>query len=353
MKERDLSLDAVKGFAIILVFLGHCLVWNNLSGTDPYLYDAIKSVQMPLFMMVSGYLAGMGKKQDHFLELCKVIGKRAVAYLLPFFVWPILLHPRHPFAEIKGILWQLDKGLWFFMTLFIVMVVTLVSHFIATKMTGQGEKSSGKRELMSFVVFGVVLLVFYAGFFIQSRSGFTFLSPSLTLSYLPYYAVGYVWTAYVKRLNLWKVADKVTWILWALAFLLFLFLVIGEDLQKMEGMTDLILQMCAGFLGCFVCFYGIYQIKNGKIRTALAKIGTITLELYIFQYAMHALFVKVRGLGDTQYSLYCLKGVMTVLVTFLIMCIVSAAGVWIIRRIPLLDALLFGHVNRLKKKHHE
>ena len=108
-KERDRSLDAVKGFAMLLVFLGHCLVWNNLSANDPYVYDFIKAVQMPLFMIVSGYLAGLGMKKRTFAETAGLIGKRAVSYLLPFFVWPMLLHPAHPLREIAGILWQFDK----------------------------------------------------------------------------------------------------------------------------------------------------------------------------------------------------------------------------------------------------
>lgn len=59
-KERDSSLDAVKGFTILIVMLGHVLVLNKIN--DPILYDWIKAVQMPLFMMVSGYLCGLSSK---------------------------------------------------------------------------------------------------------------------------------------------------------------------------------------------------------------------------------------------------------------------------------------------------
>ena len=45
MKERNESLDCLKGIAILLVMAGH--VHNHM--TDPYLYDNIKSLQMPLF----------------------------------------------------------------------------------------------------------------------------------------------------------------------------------------------------------------------------------------------------------------------------------------------------------------
>ena len=60
MKERNESLDCLKGIAILLVMFGHVQVHNYM--TDPYLYDVIKSIQMPLFFLVSGYLAGKGTK---------------------------------------------------------------------------------------------------------------------------------------------------------------------------------------------------------------------------------------------------------------------------------------------------
>ena len=60
MKERNESLDCLKGIAILLVMFGHVQVHNQM--TDPYLYDVIKSLQMPLFFLISGYLAGSGTK---------------------------------------------------------------------------------------------------------------------------------------------------------------------------------------------------------------------------------------------------------------------------------------------------
>ena len=61
MKERNESLDCLKGIAILLVMFGHVQVHNCVL-TDPYLYDVIKSIQMPMFFLISGYLAGTGKK---------------------------------------------------------------------------------------------------------------------------------------------------------------------------------------------------------------------------------------------------------------------------------------------------
>lgn len=348
MKKRDASLDAVKGFAILLVFFGHCLVWNNMSDTDPYVYDFIKSVQMPLFMMVSGYLAGMGFRRRSLSETGRLLAKRAAAYLIPFFIWPLLLNPGHPAAQLKEILFWPDRGLWFLLTLFLVTAVTLVSQWLAFLLTGRSKRFPQAAQFLVFVLF---VAFFYGLFFVQGRTAFTLLGPSFVLSYFPFYVVGYVWTAYVQRFSLWKASKRLTWALWFVAAFIFAALIFLFDLQRADSMGALFLQMFAGMIGCFVCFYGIYHIKNGKVTNFLAKIGTITLELYIFQYAMHAAFVRLRGLGDTQYSLYCVEGVVTALATFALMWAVSIPAVFLIRHLPLLDALLFGHVGILKKQH--
>ena len=222
MATRDESLDAVKGFAIILVFLGHCLVWNNMAATDPYIYDFIKSVQMPLFMAVSGYLAGMGSKKRSTLELLLLIKKRAVSYLVPFFIWPVLLHPTHPIREIKGILWQPDKGLWFLLTLFVVTCVTLIARQIA-----------GLFKKVEWLIFIICVMLFYLLFFIQGRNGFTLFGPSLTLSYMPYYVVCYFLTAYILPAAKYKPKRKQLSFLWAASGCVFIAFIVLFDLQRM------------------------------------------------------------------------------------------------------------------------
>ena len=108
MKERNESLDCLKGIAILLVMFGHVQVHNHM--TDPYLYDVIKSIQMPMFFLISGYLAGTGKKITNLEQYRKKIGRRAVAYLLPFFSWLVVQHmcPRHYVQSCFS--WTMDYG---------------------------------------------------------------------------------------------------------------------------------------------------------------------------------------------------------------------------------------------------
>ena len=134
LKERNLSVDAVKGLAIVLVTIGHVFVHNHME--DPYVYDFIKAVQMPLFIIVSGYLCGQGRKIKDLKSYGKVMGKRAIAYLVPFFSWLTVMHLYELEVAYKTILFQLDYGLWFLAVLFILTFFvytalkdTLLLHF--------------------------------------------------------------------------------------------------------------------------------------------------------------------------------------------------------------------------------
>lgn len=63
MQHRIDWIDALKGFAILSVVVGHCVTDSISSQTFPeyaallqMMYDAIYSFHMPLFFMISGYV---------------------------------------------------------------------------------------------------------------------------------------------------------------------------------------------------------------------------------------------------------------------------------------------------------
>ena len=188
MKERNESLDCLKGIAILLVMAGHVQVHNHM--TDPYLYDIIKSLQMPLFFLISGYLAGAGTKIQDFRQYQNRMKKRAVSYLLPFFSWLILQHITYVPRAFRTVLFQLDYGLWFLMTLFLFTWMSCTAQLIHAKT---------KKEWCFWLAFlgssGLVLFAYLANV--------TFLSPSILIIYLPYYISAYFCGMHPEFLKKW------------------------------------------------------------------------------------------------------------------------------------------------------
>ena len=346
-KARDTSLDAVKGFAIVLVMLGHCIVKNNMVDPvkDPYVYDVIKAIEMPLFIMISGYLAGCSNKKASFREAACTIRKRAVSYLVPFFVWvfisDLISGSFAPLSVLKDVLFHLDWGLWFLMTLFLLTVLVLFAECFP-----------------KFWQSGLFLMIAYLLFFLQGRTGNTFLSPHLTVRYMPYYLIGFLVSRYLLPMkntgNKWAVlltGKKVLWTLWAVSLLGFVWLIVRYDMVTVHSALELLCQMVASLLGSYVCFFGIYQFYEsrkvpenyaGNVQLAkppfLAQIGLYTLEIYV----LHFRFVTMLGFYKKGYCLYSLKGIGVVLASFLVMSVLTWLIIVLVKKVPLLNFLLFG-----------
>ena len=164
---RSQTIDALKGIAILIVMVGHVLSWNHME--DGYLYDAIKVLQMPLFMIVSGYLCGIGRRAGSLKDYWKILGRRGLSYLVPFFFWIILKHPLHPISGIRETLFQLDKGLWFLMTLFLLNLMVYTAQLAGAR--------AGTHKIP---VFWMVYLGLAAFVVLETLLGWEFLSPGLT-----------------------------------------------------------------------------------------------------------------------------------------------------------------------------
>ncbi|MCM1160343.1 MAG: acyltransferase [Roseburia sp.] len=346
-RTRDSSLDAVKGFAIVLVMLGHCIVKNDMVDPvkDPYVYDVIKAIEMPLFMMISGYLAGLSKRRASLKEAAYTIRKRAVSYLVPFFVWLFLSNlfsgKPAPIQALKDVLFHLDWGLWFLMTLFLITVLVLLAECFPKAWQS-----------------AVFLLAAYVLFFLQSRTGNSFLSPHLTVRYMPYYMAGFLVSRYLLPLkkdgNKWLLllmGQKTLWGLWAISLAGFIWLIVRYDMVTVHSTKELLCQMIASLLGSYVCFFGIYRFyearkvpenfaKNVQLLKSpfLAQVGLYTLEIYV----LHFRFVRMLGFYKRGYSLYSLEGIGVVLASFLVMSVLTWLIIALVKKVPFLDFLLFG-----------
>lgn len=131
-KKRDISIDSIRGVAIILVVIGH--VCQRVEGTEPnLLHIIIQTIQMPLFMFLSGFCAFysiQNMKCSNFLE------KKAKGLLLPYIVWVILLWLSNGILaygefDLKQLMLDfLNSGFWFLRILFYINLLLVVNYFI-------------------------------------------------------------------------------------------------------------------------------------------------------------------------------------------------------------------------------
>jgi len=310
--ERNESLDCLKGIAIFLVMFGHVQVHNQM--TDPYLYDVIKSLQMPLFFLISGYLAGTGTKIQSCEQYRERVRKRAVSYLLPFFSWLVVQHITFVPLAIKTVLFQLDYGLWFLPVLFLFTWMAYTAQLV--------QAMTKKKWTFRFVILGDGILILGA-----YLAGVTLLSPSLLIVYFPFY-IG----AYFYGLHSDIIQKKIPYKLQRTAAygggILLLIMAAALDLVTVTGMTMLAVQMLASLLGCMAVIRLVCDWKGTRIKSGLAFMGRYTLEIYVIHYQ----FDRVLNPHRMLYFLYA----------FAVMSMITVVLIWTINRIPLFRFLLFG-----------
>lgn len=147
-KSRELLPDVLRGFAILLVVLGHCIQEGSgeqYSAQALYFYDKlyqfIYSFHMPLFMMVSGYLSWSSmKRAKTWQDRWQLLKRRAVALLVPIFLWTLvdcvrtmMIHSINGLEQPQNLLfWYVNSALnnlWFLWAVFWCFLVTFIMHY--------------------------------------------------------------------------------------------------------------------------------------------------------------------------------------------------------------------------------
>lgn len=135
VKNRDVGLDIARGFAMILVVFGHALVGalgaGLISDNTERVLTAIYAVHMPLFFMISGYLA------PRLINLpTDVFAARFWSRLVwPYLLWSLVLMSVHFLMRaytntaMTGfhpltILWKPPAVMWFLYYLGFAILIT-------------------------------------------------------------------------------------------------------------------------------------------------------------------------------------------------------------------------------------
>lgn len=125
--SRNKTYDYMKAFAIFLVVMDHTITLSD--GIDNGFRVFIYSVHMPLFFIVSGFLAS--KFHQSYSEWLRFY-KKKVRLLIPFFVFTLgdclLLH-----RSFDGYLGWNKYGLWFLWALFLFFTIYSITQALIIK----------------------------------------------------------------------------------------------------------------------------------------------------------------------------------------------------------------------------
>lgn len=211
MTSRNMVLDVARGLAIITVPIQHVMVKMVPDFQSNLFYNFVTSWSMPLFFVVSGYLAyfSLSKSEGNLVKWVK----RKALYLLPIHFafnlvlwfwaktnlseWTSLTHVG--FAEWVRQTVLFDSGEWFLWTLFFVLCFLALFH---------------KHKIVSYVI-GAVLLTapLFMVYAVNDWGRLLFVA-----YYIPFALVGYLFAKMNPLLSVKRVA-----IITAISFVLYLF----------------------------------------------------------------------------------------------------------------------------------
>ncbi len=198
IKSRNQTVDIIRGIAMLLVVLGHTMTGCTTGAEESFLYNIVFSLQMPLFILISGYVTKYSRSIKDASGLWKYVKKRTVAYMLPWLIWSLLVRGvilgQHNFLNIKYLLWHMDTGYWFLATIWTISMIFGLSTYFAGKIS-KGKEIKNKTLTLLFYVVGMAVLAAVGFVF-----GFSFFAIKLTLYYMPFYFAGYLYGQYRERI---------------------------------------------------------------------------------------------------------------------------------------------------------
>jgi fucose 4-O-acetylase-like acetyltransferase len=280
---RSVSVDALRGLAILLVVLGHSIsnaenLYTVTAGNPRYiLSNFVYCFHMPLFMFVAGYVL-FGRKIR--------IGDRAIRLLVPFLAWiPVywfvnryIRHfpwPVRFWTTFRDTILQPGAGLWFLPTLFICSMLLIPAVLLEKRTSWAGEAYlAGVFVLVNIIPYDRLGLVQVKYFF-------------------AFFAIGYLVAKHKDEIL--KIARKKLDLIMAgcsAAFVVlfgvlyhygrinpFTFPFTLSNLLKTPG--AFVIRYGMALLGIITAIAFIKALRDTRARTFFAWLGLVTMDIYV------------------------------------------------------------------------
>lgn len=125
------------------------------------LTNIIWAIQMPGFMLVSGYFSARSVENTH--ELSKRIVGSMQHYVLPFLSWWFLVSvlllggfDRNVLTAANHIASHVDSGMWFLWVVFILSIIANICNYISSRNTAYYAVKTAAAALVMLGMLGVL-----------------------------------------------------------------------------------------------------------------------------------------------------------------------------------------------------
>jgi len=328
--DRLHYLDRVKGFAILLVVLGHFYLFV-LHADDSLVSKFIGSFHMNLFMFVSGYVAFIG--DIGIRPILKKVSKRCVSYVVPMYIfgWILYLFGEYicegvnPMTQFVKSTVLLGNWYWYLKCLCVFQLLTFLMH---TK----------KSILFELFIAVALYTIFFAGWKLFPAASHIFCLEHATC-FFPYYILGLLMRKYPASFILFR-SEAISML--SLAFYILLFFITSDNYFINNILHRFILPTLAIIVTLF--FFSKTESCTSPAFIAFEKLGKNSLCIYIFHYffiaALNLSFIWSWGKATFNYFLIL---VLAVCASFIISILSMFIGD-VLNQNALVSKLLFGKI---------
>lgn len=332
MKNRITEIDCLKGIVIIAVVSRHVLQYsvNDLGGV---IGNVIWAIQMPLFMMISGFLSF--KKIEHRSELKVNVIKKTIAYMIPYLSWYYIVDlfilgkfDRDIYEATSNLFYHVDSALWFLWVVYILSLISSISNYILTR------NHLGKLRFILGWGFIICMLsvISIIGIFVSiSFAG---------IKYILYYSLFYFFGYFVNvtQLSGSKYYIRMKDILFPVALLVFLGITFNYNLfSESDNLLSISLRLIAGFSGSYVLYVFVNKFKNGLCRLRLDQLGKYTLEIYCTHMNLCGLMLLNKG-----NSFYSVNGFFNCTISFFMVSVFTILIITVIKSNKYTNLIMYG-----------
>lgn len=327
--ERIEIIDSLKGYAIVLVVIGHVITYANPNNfIKSWLFSFIYAFHMPLFLFLSGYLV-----YQYFPRIKRIfVYKKIRGLLYPYFIWlsifTIVANNLVFDGNILNYFWSIIRAysLWFLPVLFISFI------FLAGYIVIEQCLVSKKGEIVAPIIFFILYIIAWN---IPLTSSVLL----ITRWFSPFVLLGY----FVSKNWTWITERRYFISILILIFILLLPSWYGYSISfVVSNKLNLVVDFILAISGIGFAYYLLYSLKETKIFGFLSYCGVYSLEIYILSAFMALLFTIWHiqfwiGSGLTAY----ITG-SAVLLSF------SLFGSVILAHYRIVSILLFGRWSAIK-----
>ena len=298
MKTRIDYIDALKGFAILLMVMGHIIAWNfkdyhiisEISHPTPtnvlyagFLWQLIYSFHMPLFFCISGFLTHRGGGQN-LKQGGQDLIKRSKRLLIPYIITGFLL------LLLRGY-----YGYWFLFSLWQLSILGIILNLIFSRL----KTNSWWIDLLI-----ICLIWWILGKICLSYTLNQLLHPFCDFGKCYNYSIPFLFGYYMK-----KHEQLLTFLKNKFEHLLLFFIILfsvrylspnGEFLLKIHEIISIVSSYLLGICGSMLFWAYFSQFnQNSKIMILFRFLGNKTMQIYI----LHLFFtIQITSIGNFWLS---------------------------------------------------